>query len=249
MNEFKSYRSYRNFALSVTRRWRYSRDGEKSEFLEVVLATSVSRQTTIRAGKKLWRAQLGNEWGTEVLDEDTIIQLPRPLGPKRMSPLPDSASEGRANAKGIPCLYLATRQETAIAEVRPWIGMTVSIGLYQLERDVCVVNCVTDDHRSMIYNHEPDAAERERCVWQDIDRAFSRPVTRRDDFADYAPTQVIAEFFREKGLDGVAYGSSLGEGHNVALFDLETAHLKSCGLVEIRKVKLDFGHPANSYFL
>ncbi len=247
MGEFKSYRSYQHFALSVTRHWRYSRSADQSEFLQAVLATSISRREPIPAGAKLWRAQLGNDWSDEDFGGGVVEQVPSPLRPDRMQPASDRASEGRANPKGIPCLHAATHQETAIAEVRPWIGMHVSIAQFELKRDVHVINCVQDDHRMMVYNYEPEPEERERRVWQDIDRAFSQPVTRSDDLADYAPTQVIAEFFRENGLDGVAYGSSLGPGHNVALFDIQVAGLINCGLVEIQKVKLDFKFAANPY--
>jgi len=164
-----------------------------------------------------------------------------------MKPLCDRAREGRANPKGIPYLYLATHQDTAIAEVRPWIGSHVSVAQFTLKRDVRVVNCVTDDHRIVVYSREPEPQERERAVWRDIDRAFSQPVTSGDDTADYAPTQTIAEFFRVNGLDGTAYGSSLGPGHNVALFDMGAAALMSCGLLQIRGVTLDSCVAANPY--
>jgi RES domain-containing protein len=166
-----------------------------------------------------------------------------------MKPLRDRAREGRANPKGIPYLYLATREETAVAEVRPWIGSYVSIAQFVLKRNVRVVNCMTDDQRSAMYLREPGAEERERAVWREIEHAFSQPATDCDDAADYAPTQVLAEFFRENGLDGVAYGSSLGPGHNIALFDTEAAALANCGLVQIRGVKLDFSGAANPYFV
>jgi len=249
MADFESYRSYRQFAVSVTKRWRYARNPEQAVFLKAVLATSVARQEVIASGSKLWRAQLGHAWCPEDLGGGVVEELPAPFNVERMKPPRDRAREGRANPKGIPYLYLATREDTAVAEVRPWIGSYVSIAQFALKRDVRVVNFVTDDHRIMVYNYEPEPLERERCVWHDIDRAFSQPLASGDDTADYAPTQVIAEFFRENGLDGVAYGSSLGLGHNVALFDTEAAALVNCGLLEIRGVKLDLSLAANPYFI
>ena len=59
------------------------------------------------------------------------------------------------------------------------------------------------------------------AVWSAINEAFSRPVTRSDDVAEYAPTQLLAEAFRTRlGRDGRLYGSNLGKGKNIALFDL-----------------------------
>jgi hypothetical protein len=246
---FESYRSYRQFALCVTKRWRYARGREQADFLKVVLATSIARHEPIPSGFKLWRAQLGHAWHPEDLGGGVVEELPSPFGVERMKPLRDRAREGRANAKGIPYLYLATHRDTAVAEAKPWIGSYVSIAQFSLTRDVRVVNCVTDDHRMMAYSREPEPEERERAVWQDIDRAFSQPVNAGDDAADYAPTQIIAELFRENGLDGVAYGSSLGDGHNVALFDVEAAALVNCGLVQVRGLKLDLLVAANPYFV
>ena len=135
-----------------------------------------------------------------------------------------------------------------MAEVRPWIGSYVSVAQFRVQRDLRVINCVTGKHRIMIYAEEPEPEERAAAVWQDIDQAFSRPVTSQDDTADYAPTQVLAEFFRESGLDGVAFGSALGAGHNIVLFDMAAAHLVNCSLFEIKGVTLTQSEAANPYF-
>jgi RES domain-containing protein len=249
METFESYKSYSQFAHSITTQWRYARNSEQTDFLRTVLATSVHRQEVIAAGKILWRAQRGFDWRPEAQEEGVAEESPGPLNSERMKPLTNRSPEGRANPKGIPYLYLATHQETAVAEVRPWIGSYVSIAQFELRRDVRVLNTVTDDHQMVLYSHEPEPEERERVVWRDIDRAFSQPVNSSDDTADYAPTQVLAEFFRENGLDGIAYGSSLGQGHNLALFEIGAAAPVNCTLVQIDSVKLDFSITCNPYFV
>jgi hypothetical protein len=66
--------------------------------------------------------------------------------------------------------------------------------------------------------------KRTEAVWGDIARAFGEPVTRDDDVADYATTQVIAEVFRAERFDGLVCRSSVGtDRFNVALFDLDAA--------------------------
>ena len=82
-----------------------------------------------------------------------------------------------------------------------------------------------------------------------IDEAFARPVTPADDLADYAPTQIIAELFKVHGFDGIAYRSSLGPGHNIALFDLDAANLTNCFLWQVEAVKFKFEEAANPYFV
>jgi hypothetical protein len=155
-----------------------------------------------------------------------------------MKPRRGRICEGRANPKGISYLYVANNSATAIAESRPWVGAHVSIARLKIMRDLRIVTCISN-HLRRAYLKEPDAPERERAVWKAIDRAFSEPVTTDDETADYAPTQLLAEFFRNHGLDGVSYRSSLGEGHNLALFDLDSARVVGCSVQEIRSVKYE----------
>jgi len=243
--EFASYLSYQHFAESVRTRWRFGSDPEQSAFLQALLATSVPRQEVIPRGSNLWRAQVGHDWYPSC--DEPGEEQPAPFGVERMKPLRGRAREGRANPKGIPYLYVATDQDTAVAEVRPWVGSYVSAAQFALKRDIRVVNCTTDGHGLNLYCQEPAPEERERAVWRDLDRGFSQPVTPSDDTADYVPTQIIAECFRSNGLDGLAYRSSLGQGHNVALFDLDAASVIGCGLFEILGVKFDSAMAANPY--
>jgi hypothetical protein len=150
----------------------------------------------VPAGSPIWRAQRSHRWRKEEIGEGLYEELPFQYCPQRMKPRANRALEGRSNPKGIPYLYVATEQETAIAEVRPWVGALVSAAHLESTRELRLLNCTSDDHRTMIYFAEPDAPERERAVWKDIDRAFSRPVSVQDDTADYAPTQILAELFR-----------------------------------------------------
>lgn len=127
----------------------------------------------------------------------------------------------------------------------------VSLAVFRVERDLKIVDCTKDVNWQRIYlEGEPSAAERDRAVWSSIARAFREPVSRDDDVAEYSPTQIIAELFKSKGFDGVAYRSAFGEDRfNVALFDLNAATLVTCSLVEIKGVDLEFKETANPYFV
>lgn len=247
--EFRSYRSYREFAYAVSRQWRYALPPEHTEFLRTVLATSTDKVEVIPAKSVLFRAQVGHDWRPEDFGGGVIEQIECPFSPERMKPPQDRAHEGRANPKGIPCLYLATHEKTAIAESRPWIGALVSCAQLRTVRDLRIMNCTTDDRKRKLYLHEPAAPERARCVWLDIDNAFAEPISRTDDVADYAPTQILAELFRQNGLDGLGYRSALGPGHNLALFDLDSADVINCHLVSIDRVELMYRQATNPYFV
>jgi hypothetical protein len=249
---FTSYRDYWKFKATVTSRMRFFRDKRTEAFLGSVLESAKSRVNTIAAGRLLWRAQVGRD-SIEVpseYDVEAIADEPYPFPVERMKPRPDCATPGRVNPDRIPCLYLATRLETAIAEVRPWVESYVSVGRFYTVRDLRIVNCTTK--RSPISFRpirEPKPAERARYVWDDIDRAYFVPVSREEDVLEYLPTQVLSELFRVNGFHGVAYHSALGKGLNIALFDLECAELDRCYVYQVRSIAVEAGPAAHGYIV
>lgn len=249
MCDFESWQSYSAFAYSVMRESRYIYDAQTRKFLDTVLMTSSKRKLEIPSESFFWRAQQGFVWQT-INQDGEEFDVPAPFMPERMKPLPNAAREGRVNPKGIPCLYLADNQETALAEVRPWVGSLVSIGRFQILKSLLLVDCsIKDEDTFRIYFAEPDAPERENAVWSEINGAFSKPINADDTTADYAPTQILAETFRSHGYDGLAYKSALGRGFNIALFDMNVAKLVGCSLYEVKKVSFEFSQASNSYVI
>jgi hypothetical protein len=136
-------------------------------------------------GSIFWGAQQGHGWRTQS-HEDVEIEVPAPLDSARMKPVADSTREGRVNPKGIPCLNLATGKHTAMAEVRPWLGLCVSVGQFKVSRDLLVIDCsVLHGAKRNLYFEEPDASKRETAVSAAIDHAFSEPINPDDATADY----------------------------------------------------------------
>jgi len=176
---------------------------------------------------------------------------PIPYSPKRMKPIARHATEGRANPKGIPYLYLATNPETALAEIRPWKESFISLGKFKTVRSLRLINCIIEPLSHHIYFNEPSVEKREESVWSEIDRAFARPVNNNDDVADYVPTQIIAELFKANKFDGIAYRSSLGNGsgHNIALFGVDMAELVECFVFGVKNINYEFHQFQDSYII
>ena len=257
MFEFESHKQYWEFSHYVRRIARHVLDSKNRHFLDVVLETSQKRRTTIPKGTRLWRAQLGSDVrsqpipGSDGLECDSV-ELGVPYKPDRMKPRADRANEGRVNPKGIPCLYCSTDMETAMTEVRPWIGTYVSVGEFEVCRDLSLVDCTADlaaTGRIYLFG-EPTPEKREEHVWGWINRAFSEPVTPSDDVADYATTQVLAEAFHIAGYDAIKYGSLLGEGKTIAVFDPSDVKQISGHLFMVEGVTLTYNPlPQESYYL
>ena len=252
---FKTPMDYKNFSHTTQYKNRYIHDEKIMYFLEAVLATSEERQVVLDKGYIFWRAQLGNnehvivdEYGNE--DNDL-----HPHPKERMKPLLHSATEGRGNPKGIPYLYLATDKETAMSEVRPWVGSTISVGQFKIKKELNLIECVdfkefNDNKLSIIKtNNLSKEDKRKLSVWSDIDKAFSEPVNSTDKKSEYVPTQILAEFFKSKGFDGIAYKSSLSNGVNIILFDSNMADLINCLVYEVQSVQFEFKEVGPRYII
>ncbi|MFT7405799.1 RES family NAD+ phosphorylase [Zhongshania sp.] len=247
---FKSWRSYSNFKHKVDTKQRFILDEESVEFLNSIVNTCQEREHTIKKDSIVWRAQNGHSWKPYCQhDPDTgedihLDDFPCPFPPNRMKPLSDSAAEGRANSKGIPHLYIATDKETAMAEVRPWLGTILTVAHLKITRDLKILDFSVehgnDNFKLKFIFEEPSYEEIIKSVWSDIDNAFSKPTKASDLKSEYAPTQIISEFIRSKEYDGIAYKSSLAEGHNICLFDLDLAEIVKCDIFELTALKFDF---------
>jgi hypothetical protein len=249
---FTNQWAFRDFDRSVRRDFRFARTAEQAAFLEMVATTSRSRVRALKTGAHFFRAQLGHDWTKKEVAPGEFDELPGAHYPQRMIPDPQFVGDGRVNAKGIACLYLATKEETAALEVRPLIGSYVSIAQFRIVRDLRIVDCseklVGNLSRYFKKQWAPDEIEQQ--VWTDINDAFSAPVERTDGGLTYVPTQIIAETLRLKGYDGVAYKSGYGEdGYNIALFDVAAAELRSCGLHRVGQMSLSLKMEDNPYFV
>jgi len=252
--EFSSWRSYTNFATSVLRKRRYIWDPEVRAFLDTLLATVRDRDRILPEGTLLYRAQHGVNHKE---DDDQLVILAHKAD--RMTPQRGRAMEGRANSKGIPVLYLATSLQTAISEVRPWIGSEVSVAQFKISRELKAID-LSVGHGESVLEHltianllgedAPDPELKEKVVWIDVDNAFSRPTSVSDDFADYVPTQILAELFCNNGYDALIYRSQFGqEGFNIALFDIKDAEIIGAAPYQVTAVDVEYKEMGNPWGL
>jgi len=247
---FRSWQSYREFSREVKHGNRYIHGANVTEFLSQVLMTSKERIRTVQTGSFFWRAQLGNDWKPVYVNGNKNTEEPVPFPPGRMKPVKFSAPEERANPKGIPYLYLATDKETAMSEVRPWIGSYISVGQFKTLKKLHLIDCSIHHDRGVVFFiDEPSEKEKEQAVWADIDKAFSEPVTMSDKSSDYVPTQIIAELFKNEGFDGVLYKSALSTGFNLVLFDMNSVNIINCFLYEAKQISFSFEETAIPYFV
>jgi hypothetical protein len=159
------------------------------------------------------------------------------------APPPDRAKAGRANEEREVRLYVADQEATAIAEVRPWRGLLVSVAEMNSIRDLRLVDLSEPPPPSNPFIDESPQYELELG---DLLLAFGeelgRPLRRADDPRDYVPCQKLVRFIRECGLyDGIRYPSAMApNGTNVVLFDSRLARIGPSKLVEVHEMAISY---------
>ena len=140
-------------------------------------------------------------------------------------------SAGRANPKYVKYLYVAESPTTSIFEVRPFIYDAVNIAKIQTTKPLNVANIAVDLDLSSDKGTTVDI-----YVMGMIQGAFSKPTNNTD---DYIPTQVIAEYIKSLGYDGIRFNSSIHSGGvNLTIFNYEKCEAISSQDFRLENIKL-----------
>ena len=240
MSAFESKNAYWDFTKTVRTERRFIFDGKAGNFLVAVRAASKSRVRILKSGHLLWRAQIGSRFAPE---NEMGIEEEHPYPKARMLPDSKYIKNGlRASPSGFAYLYLATDERTALAEMRPWVGESITLATFKIKKSIKIVDCQPgpENWGERLFDEKPSTEKVDKYVWNDISKAFSRPVNREDQESAYLPTQILAEAFKAEGFDGLAYRSGLERGTNVVLFNVRVAKLIHPFVYTLKKVRYDF---------
>jgi hypothetical protein len=157
------------------------------------------------------------------------------LKPSEMGKPPlEKSKHGRANPKGIPYLYLASDPQTAVAEIRPEVHDKITVGTFKINKPLNIINLQNPvlgspfqygDDLEYILVHFP--------FLRKLGTEISKPIDPEASELEYLPLQYLCEFIKSKGYDGVKYGSSVGEGYNLAVFNDDKANCTETKLYAI----------------
>ena len=137
--------------------------------------------------------------------------------------------DGRSNPKFIRYLYMAESPTTAVFEVRPILYNAINVAGIEVKESLRIANIAVD------LNPEEDKSF-EGWLLRFVQSAFSSPTNNPD---DYIPSQIIAEFFRHLGYDGIRYSSSLHlGGFNLTIFDTTKCEAVSSTDLRLDNIKM-----------
>ena len=121
----------------------------------------------------------------------------------------------RANSIGIPCLYAAKEEITAVSEIRPFIGNEISVAVIKPIHNLKIFDLYFHPQQ----NYDDIIKPPRSIFWLDVAIRFSIPY-EDSSRNEYLLTQCISEYIRISGFDGIQYSSSLHEGgKNIAIFN------------------------------
>jgi hypothetical protein len=130
------------------------------------------------------------------------------------------ASAGRTNPEGISCLYLANSEKTTLHEIRAGVYDYVTIGRFELRKDIEVANLAEIDKISPFSGMDNSLLAINIEHLKKISDEIAKPLRRHDSQLDYLPTQYISDYIKSENFDGIEYKSTMcQDGFNLAIFD------------------------------
>ncbi len=219
-----------NFFKELRFKNRFTLSKESQKFIDEVLNyASEYKIITFESNRPFYRSRINSYKGGIGVD-----------GPHKITdmgaPPIDKASSGRLNPTGIPYLYLASDEITAISEVRPWVRCDITLAKFKLQRSVKLIN-FSKTH--FFTQPEGEKFRTPNFIWDELmTHLFSTPFDPRSDTL-YIPTQYIAERIKGLGFDGIMYDSSLNPGgYNLTLFDTNAAIPLERRIAKVTSIKI-----------
>ncbi len=164
---------------------------------------------------------------------------------KMGAPPKELASHGRANPAGIPYLYLASNDITAVSEIRPHTGEVVSVAQFSIHDDLEIIDLANPRKTVTPFQLAEEStlvSLRENIGFlEQLGNELKRPVLPHTAAIDYIPSQYLCEFVKKRGYDGVMYQSSVGDGVNIALFNTHDAIVGDVVRRTVSRVAVELG--------
>lgn len=153
------------------------------------------------------------------------------------------ASNGRANPIGIPYLYTASDERTAIAEVRPHKGDVISVSKQILIKPLKFADLRQPQKTISPFKLDEDILRglyKVMPLLVHLGEELAKPVLPREAELEYLPSQYLCEMIKDIGFHGVIYKSSLEDGDNYAIFNDELVECLQVAHYIITDIRLTF---------
>lgn len=118
------------------------------------------------------------------------------------------------NRAGVSVLYVASQIDTALAEIRPHPGHTISVAGFRPTRSLRVA-CF--DVPIARFSRSDKRLDDSALIYH-VDLLLSLPIIPEERHL-YAATQLLADVLIQRGYDAISYRSSVGTGQNLCVLE------------------------------
>lgn len=212
---FHAWESFKHIIKHYNRFFDANGFEQREMYLERLNSYIYNYDLTLPVGTKFFRARR---------IDDSLCSIDNIDPYKEMGPPPaEKATTNRMSPAGIPYLYLATDIETALEECRIELGNEAIIAEFVSKEELQILDLSTDKIFVPCSIFDPDYDHDDMWVndfWKSFIREISQPVShdKEDRSYEYSATQLIAEYYKIIGFDGICFKSSVGTGNNYVFF-------------------------------
>lgn len=181
---------------------------EKSQFIKIIHAGEIYHRARIINTKDYDKQEKGIGIGQDGKLSGYNEENSR-------EPMIGISGAGRNNIAGDSYLYIASDEETACLEVKPIYGSLISLSSFEMSKDMKIID-FSDDKSfqrtdTEFYNMSMG------IFFTQLMSQFTLPIK---DTKKYRITQIISDYLRKTGIDGIMYRSFFSpNGKNITLFN------------------------------
>lgn len=186
-------------------------DKEKHQFIkELPVGTRLYRAREIKV-EEYSKQGIGidikcenGELITEGFDEKNSIECPIGRG-----------GDGRNNIAGASYLYVAEDVATACAEIKTTLRSLISVAEFEVKAPLSIIDFSNDDKKFTYTRNDEYQLSLGRFITL-LMLQYCQPATKRE---DYKVTQMISDYIRKMGFDGILYRSFFTMKNNYTVFN------------------------------
>jgi len=140
-------------------------------------------------------------------------------------PILGIGSEGRNNIAGASYLYVASEPEVACMEIKSQFGDLISLAKFELVRPFNIIDFAAE--KTFQRKDTEFYGMSMGVFFSQLMLRFTQPVRGEN---EYRATQIISDYLRKTGIDGIKYRSFLTpRGFNYTFFNSHPKAIRFCG--------------------
>lgn len=216
-DEYWAWENFKNLTMYYNRFFDVDDDKEgRDRLLKSVSKVFSSMSEILKKQNILYRARKIEEKMVQNVDKLDYY--------KEISPAPSIyATTNRMSPAGISYTYLATDIDTCYKECRMCTDDYAIVGTFKTRKDLRILNLSSTNYLYIENSMFSEDYEQGLTWINEFIHIFTLEISKiidpKDKELEYVPTQVLAEYIRKMGYDGIKFESSVNKGSfNYVLF-------------------------------